>query len=261
LSDTTSSKDRRQRVRRSLVTGLPLAIAGPGLMSASPATGGQVSASLPAPGTQRFRVYYGDMSRGLVVAEVDYRLDHRGDTYELSTRGEAVGMVAVFYSGVLVQNSTGRIGKGGLLPERYRERRGKRPERALRFDHARQLMIGLGEPPEVPLPPGTQDRLSVFYQVGLLARSRPFRPGERFTMPLASMKEIDVASFTVLDAESVTTARGPMPALHLRARNEADADDPLFDVWLATGLSMLPARIRVEESDGKVIDQVLLPTG
>ena len=260
MSDNTSRKDRRQFVRRLLVTGLPLAVfAGRAFPVIAPLHG-PVSVPLPAPGSQRFRVHYGDMSRGVVVAEVDYRLEHQVDAYEISTRGQAVGMVAMFYSGVLVQTSSGRIGKDGLLPEQYRERRGNRPERTLRFDHARRRMTGLGEPAEVSLPPGTQDRLSVFYQVGLLARSRPgqFRPGQRFTLPLASMREIDTASFTVVGPEAVSTTRGMLPALHLKARNEADPDDPLFDVWLATEHSMLPARIRVEESDGKIIDQVLL---
>ena len=261
MSDKTSRKESRRAVRRSLFASLPLVLLAERAFPAIAPLLGPVSVALPAPGSQRFRVHYGDMSRGMVVAEVDYRLEHRGDQFEISTRGEAVGMVAMFYSGILVQTSNGRVGKDGLLPEQYRERRGKRPERMLRFDHARRRMIRLGDAAEVPMPPGTQDRLSVFYQVGLLARSRPerFHPGQRFTLPLASMREIDTASFTVAGPESVNTLRGALPALHLKARNEADPDDPRFDVWLATELSMLPARIRVEEADGKVIDQVLLP--
>ena len=130
------------------------------------------------------------------------------------------------------------MGDEGLLPERYSERRGKRPERMVRFDQGRRKMIGLGTPPEVDLVPGTQDRLSVFYQVGLLARSKPelFRRGQRFTMPLASMKEIDKASFFVAGEESVETERGRVPAVRLTVRNEADPNDPTIDVWLGTGL-------------------------
>jgi hypothetical protein len=201
------------------------------------------------------------MSRDLTVAEIDYRLQNRGDTYEVSTRGKAVGVVAIFYSGVLVQASVGRIGENGLLPERYSERRGKRPERVIRFDHARGKMIGLGTPPEVDLVPGTQDRLSIFYQVGLLVRGKPdlLQRGQRFTMPLASMRGVDKASFLAAGEEPVATERGPIPALRLTVRNEADPEDPIIDVWLAPSLSMLPARIRISEDDGKVIDQVLVP--
>ena len=219
--------------------------------------------ALPAPVEQRFQVFYGDMSRDLVVAEIFYRLQHEADRYEISTRGQAVGMVALFYAGNLVQNSVGRIGADGLLPERYSERRGKRAERIVRFDYGRQKMIGTGEPAEVALLPGTQDRLSIFYQLGLMARSRPerFERGQKFMLPLASMKKIDQPTFTVAGPEAVKTSRGPVPALRLTVRNEADPEDPTIDLWLGQELSLLPARIRVQQDDGKVIDQVLLPPG
>jgi hypothetical protein len=266
LSDTFRDDDRStvlRRLRRPLVTALPVALLASLALPSVSAPSATVAAGLPEPGEQRFRVYYGDMSRDLVVAEIDYRLQHDGGGYELATRGKAVGMVALFYSGVLTQNSVGRLGADGFRPERYSERRGKRPERVVRFDHARRKMIGTGEPPEVALLPGTQDRLSVFYQLGLMARGKPkqFEPGQRFTMPLASMKTIDQATFTVAGAEAVNTARGPVPALRLTVRNEDDPEDPTIDVWLGLEISMLPARIRVQEHDGKVIDQVLLPSG
>jgi hypothetical protein len=220
-------------------------------------------AELPPPGEQRFVVFYGDMSRDLRVAEIGYRLDHDAGGYRLATQGKAVGMVAMFYSGVLVQNSVGRIGAEGLLPERYSERRGNRAERVLQFDHARQRMHGPAGLPEVPLPPRTQDRLSVFYQLGLMARSQPslFQAGQRFTLPLASPKRVDIATFLVAGTGTVKTMRGAVPALRLTVRNEADPEDPTIEVWLGSELSMLPARIRVEEPDGKVIDQVLVPAG
>jgi hypothetical protein len=258
-AETTGQGQAPCNGRRRLVANLPLALVASVALPVSPARG--ALPPLPPSGEQRFRVYYGDMSRDMVVAEIDYRLQNGGDTYEVSTRGKAVGMVAIFYSGVLLQTSVGRVGDKGLLPERYSEKRGKRPERVIQFDHRRGKMIGLGTPPEVDLVPGTQDRLSVFYQVGLLARGNPdmLQRGRRFTMPLASMKEVDKASFLVAGEESVTTGRGRLDTVRLTVRNEADPDDPTIDVWLAPSLSLLPARIRVSEDDGKVIDQVLVP--
>ena len=228
-------------------------------MRAAQAAGGPVG--LPDPGEHRFQVFYGDMSRDLPVAEVRYRLQHDADGYEISTQAKAIGVVALFYSGNLIQSSKGRIGAQGLLPERYAERRGKRPERVIRFDYERGRMIGIGDPPEVSLLPGTQDRLSIFYQLGLMARRSParFEPGRRFILPLASMKRIDKPSFDVVGGESVNTVRGSLSALRFTVRNESDPEDPKIDVWLADSMSMLPARIRVEDHDGKIIDQVLVP--
>lgn len=260
--------------RRRLVAAMPLALLGAGgfrpFAAATPAAAPVREpareparvAALPDPVTQNFRVYYGDMNRDLVVAEATYRLAHGDGRYEVGTEGRAVGVVAIFYSGVLVQQSVGRVAAGGLLPERYRERRGKRPERSVRFDYARGLLIGHGDPrPEVPLLPGTQDRLSIFYQVGLMARAKPadYVAGRRFSVPLASMKTIDQPVFTVMGEETVRTAGGNVAALRFKVRNEDDPSDPVIDAWLAPGMSMLPARIRVEDEDGKVIDQVVVP--
>jgi hypothetical protein len=74
------------------------------------------------------------------------------------------------------------------------------------------------------------------------------------------MKEIDIPDFLVAGAEAVQTARGSLPALRLTVRNPADSEDPTIDVWLGSTISMLPARIRVQDPDGKVIDQVLVPS-
>ena len=127
-------------------------------------------------------------------------------------------------------------------------------------------MIGLGTPAEVPAPVGTQDRLSIFFQLGLIARGRPalMKPGSRFSLPLASMREIDRPTFTVVGHESVKSAGGGGTAIdtvRITVRNEADPTDPVFDVWLAPEQSMLPARIRMQEHDGKMVDQVMLRSG
>ncbi|MGE0803135.1 MAG: DUF3108 domain-containing protein [Lautropia sp.] len=218
--------------------------------------------ALPAAATLRYQVFYGDASRDLAVAEIDYRLTHGDGRYRCATEGRAVGVVALFYSGTLTQTSTGTVGDGGLRPERYTEQRGKRAERSIRFDHARGVMIGRGDPSEIALPPGTQDRLSIFFQLGLIARARPaqFVKGHRFTIPLATMRDIDQPTFLVAGSESQKTGRGPLDTVRVTVRNESDPKDPVFDVWLAPSLTMLPARIRMQEDDGKVVDQVLQAT-
>ena len=110
---------------------------------------------------------------GARVAEITYRLDHGSGRYRIETTAQATGLVALVYSGQLTQTSEGSLGGGGLLPEHYAEKRGRRPERSIRFDRSRSLMIGIGDVREVPLPPGTQDRLSLGYQLGLVARGAP----------------------------------------------------------------------------------------
>jgi hypothetical protein len=264
LADAPSSSDPLCPARRRLLAAPLLAVV-PARATPAPAPSAPLSdlPGLPDPRTLDFRIYYGDASRDMAVAEVAYRLAHGDGRYRLATDGHATGVVALFYSGNLTQTSQGRVTSAGLVPERYTERRGRRPERTLVFDRARGRLIGPGDPADIALPPGTQDRLSVFFQLGLLARGRSatLAAGHRFTMPLAAMRRVDRPTFTTRGPDAVKTSRGPLDAVRISIRNEDDPEDPVFDVWLAPTLDMLPVRVRMQESDGKVIDQVLIPSG
>jgi hypothetical protein len=215
---------------------------------------------LPPPETRRFDVSLGEYNQGARLAEVSYRLEHGDGRYRIDTMAQATGVVALVYSGQLTQTSEGIIGPAGLVPERYVEKRGRRPERSLRFDHGRGRMIGNGEPPEVALPVGTQDRLSLGYQLGLIARAdrRATKAGYNLLLPLASLKRVDIAAIKC-GGETLLRVRGELfRTIKYEIRNERHADDRI-DIWLGPDQSMLPVRIRFEEGDGKVIDQVLAP--
>lgn len=218
--------------------------------------------AMPAALSLDFDVFYGDFTgSGFQVAEAVYRLSRQKDQYRLDTEAHATGMLAVFYSGNLLQTSTGELGAQGFLPQRYTEKRGRRPERQLTFDtRARRIRQGGDAGIEFAFPEGTQDRLSVFFQLGLLARSHEAvsRPGQRFMLPLAGMNRIDEPLFHVISREPLRTNAGRFEALHIAASKPGDHDAPKFDVWLAPDLDMMPVRIRVVEGkDKRVIDQVL----
>ncbi|MCX7228489.1 MAG: DUF3108 domain-containing protein [Burkholderiales bacterium] len=214
--------------------------------------------ALPGSRRQRFKVYWGDFSDGRSVARLEYRLSHDGARYELRTEGEAEGLLSLVYSGTLTQSSAGRLGPGGLQPVRYAETRGKRAERAVAFDpDGRRLLPGGGEP--VPLPAGTQDRLSVFYQIGLLVRAEPARfvAGLAFELPVATMREVRSERFVVVGADVLMAPGGPIHALHLARPVRPGTDDPRIDLWLGYDFEMLPVRLRIEDAGRRVLDQVI----
>ena len=223
--------------------------------AATPAT---AMPALPPNETRYFNVTLGDFTRGVNVAEIAYRMTHGDNRYRLETSAEATGLVALVYSGQLTQVSEGRIGPTGLMPESYREKRGKRPERSIRFDWNTNVMIGNGEPAEVPLPTGTQDRLSLAYQLGLLVRQDPRRgaAGARFEVPLAAMRSVDLARITSDGPTSLRVSGSGLAAIRFGIRGERHAEDRI-DVWLSPEQSMLPLRIRFVDDGSKVIDQVV----
>jgi len=244
-------------------------VAGP--PGASVATAGSVDASpagplygapmpaLPASQRQVFKVYYGDYSEQRSVARLEYRLVHDGQHYEIRTTGEAEGLISLIYSGVLTQVSVGRLGPDGLEPTRYAEQRGKRAERAVEFDYDRRQLRASGRDGALLLMPGTQDRLSVFYQLGLLARTIPdaFVAGRVHVLPVASMKSVSAEHFEVVGDETLIESVRAIRALHLRRQAPPGSEDPGIDVWLGYDLQMLPVRVRIVDSRGRVLDQLI----
>ncbi len=253
-------------MRRALWLGMPVMLTGHVLVGSacaapSPALSSPASSSLPplpAPESRRFEVSIGDFDLGARVAEITYRMTHGEGGYRIETVAQASGLVALVYSGQLTQTSEGRVGPTGLMPEHYTEKRGRRPERSVRFDRAAAVMIGNGDPPTVPLPAGTQDRLSLAYQLGLIVRAEPrmAREGQRLSLPLASMKMIETVTITCAGDAGLRIRGERLKALKYEIRNPRHADDRI-DIWLSPDQSMLPVRIRFAEGEGKVIDQVL----
>ena len=232
--------------------------------SLSPGLAGDPSVAVPAlpPLTgshaRQFKVYWGDFEGKQSVARIRYRLTVEGDQYEVRTEGEAQGLISLVYSGTLTQVSIGTMGPGGLVPRRYAESRGRSAERAVSFDpEVSQLLPPGGAPLSVPR--GIQDRLSVFYQLGLMARAQPgaFAPGQEVVVPVASLRDMRLERFQVVGDEVLMVPGAPMRALHLHRPPPAGSRDPKIDLWLGYDQQMLPVRLRVEDGSQRVLDQLL----
>jgi len=214
---------------------------------------------LPGSRTQRFRVYWGDFSKQQSVARLEYRLVNQGDRYELRTDVRAEGLISLVYSGTLSQVSVGGLGPNGLEPARYVEIRSKSSERVVNFDRKLGQLMSLDGSPPVPMPVGTQDRLSVFYQLGLMMRreSSTVIAGQVIEMPVASMRAVQRERFVVVGEEMLMAPGGPIRALHLQRPVPAGSRDPRIDLWLGYDFEMMPVRLRLEESSDRVLDQVI----
>jgi hypothetical protein len=214
---------------------------------------------LPGSRTQRFRVYWGDFSKQQSVARLEYRLVNQGDRYELRTDVRAEGLISLVYSGTLSQVSVGSLGPDGLEPARYVEIRSKSSERVVDFDRKLGQLMSLDGRSPVPMPVGTQDRLSVFYQLGLMMRREPstVTAGQVIDMPVASMRSVQRERFVVVGEEMLMLPGGPIRALHLQRPVPAGSRDPRIDLWLGYDFEMMPVRLRLEESTDRVLDQVI----
>ena len=166
--------------------GEPLAVAEAG---AAPGTGETAALSTVEPATvpgvetkpiveyplKRARLvydlYYATVNSGngaTRVGQLTHTWSLDGVRYEAAAVAEASGLVALFFDGKFVQRSTGQLGAGGLVPERYTLDRGRgdRVESA-QFDWAghKLALAWKTEARTVDLPVGALDPLSLMYQM------------------------------------------------------------------------------------------------
>jgi len=226
----------------------------------APQPGRAAASGLPLPptGDWHFHVYFGGYEKGLKVAVLEYAIEHDGRRYLIRSAAHAEGLAALVYSGVLSQRSEGGLTPAGLVPTRYWEQRGKRPERWVNLDHRRREVVFSGHPP-LPLVEGVQDRLSALVQLGLLARARPerFTAGKAVEFPELGTSRIASARYESRGDAVLKTDSGNRRVLHLERVAPRDANDPRIEVWLGYDLHLLPLRLRVTDAKGRVLDQIL----
>jgi len=218
----------------------------------------RVQAAVPEASRRAFDVYLGDFSLGQRVAAMDYLFESDGGHYRLRTEGRATGVMAILYGGLLTQDSRGRVGPEGFLPERYAERRGERPARVVSFDRT----TGLAEADDgstQPLQAGVQDQLSAIWQLALIARMTPAQlaVGHELHWPIARGRRVHSMRIVSLGEETLQPSHSaPLRTLHLALTSATAPEDGKLDVWLAADDAMQPIRMKMASAQGLVLDQV-----
>lgn len=156
--------------------------------------------------------------------------------------------------------SNGLITPQGLAPllATYRTK----GDQKLNFDHAGERLLVTPENPEIPelkMPPGTQDRLSALIQLSAMLAADPKRYplGSSISLPVAIQKPPTVLewSFVVGEEETLQNVMGDKTLKTVRLTHESTGEtDTRVELWLAPALEYLPARLRVEESNGDTLE-------
>jgi hypothetical protein len=202
-----------------------------------------------------YDLYYATVNSGNEATRVG-QLTHTwsldGVRYEAAAVAEASGLVSLFFDGKFVQRSTGQLGAGGLVPERYTldRGRGERPESA-QFDWAghKLALAWKTEARTVDLPTGAQDPLSLMYQM-------------YFVQPVPAAASVNVVTSRKLaryvvrlaGEELLATPLGNVRSLRFKREEEGGTT---IDVWLDQERNLLPARVYTVDRKGNALDQVL----
>lgn len=205
---------------------------------------------------QAVRAQYAVTLNGAPVGVMHESFEVRDGQYRIVSETHATGVLA------LVQRRPGRVTSSGelngerLQPQVFEAARGNRDARRARADFnwpAETLTLTHdGRSETVPLPAGTQDRLSAMYQFLFM------QPGQlhdyRFAM--TNGRKVDHYRYTLGQDTALDTPLGRMAVLHLVKQHAAG--DTKTEIWLAPDQSMMPVKMRIIEDDGSRFEQFIV---
>lgn len=212
----------------------------------------QAAAAPRVPGAVRLRYAISGQLRSLPYsADGELIWQHDGQRYE--ARMTLSGMLL---ARTRVMASVGELGPLGLAPRRFSDK--SRSEQATHFQPERGRILFSSNAPEAPWQPGAQDRVSLFFQLAGLLAAEPgrYRPGAQLRLLVAGNREADTWTFTVTGTPNLELPAGPQATVALR-REPRREHDQTIEIWLAPALGYLPARIRITQGNGDVVDQRL----
>lgn len=216
----------------------------------------QPPAALPWPARLQMDFDVTGQARGL-----PYRASSRLAWQSQDGRYEAQLEMRARFVGSRNQTSTGRWQDEQLMPERYVDQ--ARVERRFQLDWARQRFEFWREGQlvrEGPLDRGTQDRLSVFFALAWQAQRRLSTPtadaGDPWQVRVINQEGAEIWSFADRGAERLDTPAGTLDTRQLD-RLPGDHNNTGMTLWLSRSHGWLPARIRLTDPNGDVVDQRL----
>ena len=211
-----------------------------------PAAPVAANTSLPGRGRMRYVITRGE--GGFVIGQSIHSWEHDGFTYKLKSMTETTGLAAVFKPAQVFQSSQGEITDAGLRPNEFRHERSVGIDTAS-FDWSRRVVTYTGR--QDILSDGTQDLLSMYYQLVLLAP----RSGA-VEMPVATGRKLGNYRFEVLGEETLSFPTGERRTIHIKTRSGNDH----IDIWLPAGegeqARSLPLKIRITDRKGEIYDQI-----
>lgn len=205
---------------------------------------------LPKYAQLTFAIYNGTTS--FRVGEAVHTLEIKDGHYVLQAVTKTVGLVSLFKSFELSQFSSGSYNQYGLQPDQFLEKRVERSgtlSHAVEFDKKGQHAY-FAPGGETPLPPDTQDILSVLYQFPPLAHT------EIATVSVCNGKKIEQYRFDIAVNETIDTPLGKMLTVHLRKIRAPNEEG--LDIWLAREYRLFPVKLRFIERNGEITGEAVI---
>ena len=179
-----------------------------------------------------------DMQRGPLHGNGEIQWRPGAERYELKLEGRVAGLT------LLAQTSQGGFDASGIAPQRFTDRRIRRPLTAANFQREAGKITFSGPQTEYPLHAGAQDRLSWMIQLGAIVAAEPALgvAGTRVVMFVSgSHGDAGVWVLRCVGPEAVNTRSGNVAAIKF-TREPRVLYDTTVEVWLDPRRHHLPLR-------------------
>lgn len=224
------------------------------LLTALLALAGATGAAAPG-APQAVSASYEVFMNGARVAVMNETFEANAGSYRIVSESHAVGLLKLFVREPLRVTSRGRLSATGLAPLYFEGKRGDDDPRQVRveFDWERERLTVTrkGRTETRPLPPRTQDQLSIMYQFMFLAPDRP----QVLQLTRTTGRKIEQHRYTVRTGVDIETPLGRMTAVHLVRQQPPDEDG--VELWLAPRYRFLPVKLLILDDKGARYEQVM----
>jgi len=204
---------------------------------------------------QRIEADYDLLKGGVKLAEVHEVFLRTDDRYRIESVTRPVGLLALFQPETMVASSEGDITEKGLQPQHFSLRRTRNPERDSRADFDWQRSeLTLRDASGIrllPLPSGTQDRLSIMYQFAIA----PPHGRLQVDFHMTNGSKLDAYHYQLNPTHTVEVPFGKLRSYYLYTLPQKTAWKT--EIWLAIDHGFLPCKLVVTEDNGEQLVQVL----
>ncbi len=223
--------------------------------SAGPQPTAVTAINLPGSAQLQYKVV--GTSKGLnYFADAELNWRNTGSQYDATMK------VSALFVGSRSMTSSGAVTPTGLAPIRFADK--YKSELAAHFDADKGKVSFSANTPDVPWMEGTQDRVSVFLQLGGMLAAGPggaaepagFAVGSSITLYTVGPRDADTWTFLVEATEQLSLPGGDMATLKLTRKPRREYDQKV-EIWYAPSLGYLPVRNRITQANGDFVDQQL----
>lgn len=213
----------------------------------------EAAAATPAP--RQVNASFDVYRNGFHIAVMHETFEASDGAYRIVSESRAVGLLALFERQPVRFVSTGVLSAEGLRPLQFEGKRDENDPRRVRgtfdWEAARLTIEQAGQRQTLPLPAGTQDRLSFLYQFMFLAPDTE----QRLTLDMTNGRNLSRYRYALHPGVEIETPLGRLETLHVVKDHKPDESGT--EIWLAMRHRYLPVRMVITEKDGTRYEQVV----